>query len=76
MPASLKLFATGRKHIQAIVKHNLEEILIVPIKAQDKDIRSFIKSKIDEDRVYHPDIMTQDLEDEIMGRIMSLSNGM
>lgn len=76
MPSYFKLFATGQKHVQEIVEHNLEGILTVPIKAQDKDICLFIKSKIDEDCVYNPDIMNQNLENEIMERIISLSNGM
>jgi len=48
----------------------------VPIKAQERDIRAFIKTKIDEDRDDNPEIMTQDLEGEIVKKITSLSNGM
>lgn len=53
----------------------LQGTLIVPIKAQERDIRAFIKTKIDEDRVDNPEIMTQDLEEEIVKKITSLSNG-
>lgn len=47
----------------------------MPIKAQERDIRAFIKTKIDEDRVDNPEIMTQDLEEGIVKNITSLSNG-
>lgn len=75
-PTSIRLFTTGRKHIQTTVRHYFDKAGTIPIEAKEGDIRAFIRAKIHESSSQEPDIMDEKLEEGIIERIVASSKGM
>ncbi|KAI9773367.1 MAG: hypothetical protein M1840_007582 [Geoglossum simile] len=73
---SVRLFSTFRKHIEAIVQRLFGHPQTILIKAQESDIRIFIKKSIEEDREKDPGIMNEKLGRDIIENISALNKGM
>jgi hypothetical protein len=73
---SVRLFSTGRKHVEPIVQRFFRHPQTILIEAQESDIRIFIKKKINEDREKDPEIMNEKLEQDIIENISALNKGM
>lgn len=76
LPCSVFLFITSRRHLQVYFQGHFKEALVIPIVASEKDIRAYIKDKIDENRTEEPEIMDDKLEKEITEKIVASSGGM
>ncbi|KAK6503298.1 hypothetical protein TWF481_008325 [Arthrobotrys musiformis] len=72
-----RLICTGREHIQSIVTTHLEEstVQIFRIRAQEPDIKAFIKREIDDARRLGDMPINSVLENEIVKKILELSDG-
>lgn len=71
----LHVFLTGRQNVEAEVTNALANLYpqIIPIVANEEDIRLFLSQKIDEDP--YPEAMDETLEKEIIEKIVGLSHG-
>jgi ankyrin repeat protein len=76
MPSSVRIFTTGRNHITRDVETHFGEAPNISIEANEDDVRAFVKSKIDENRLREPEIMDEILEGEIQSKIMGFAAGM
>ncbi|OCK86704.1 purine and uridine phosphorylase, partial [Cenococcum geophilum 1.58] len=74
-PSSIRLFITGRNHVQPFVRKMFEHAQTIRIEAKDSDIRMLIQKYINEDRDKEPDIMDETLEQDIIKKISALSKG-
>jgi hypothetical protein len=72
----LRLFATGRKHVQPIIDRCVRHTHTIHIEANESDIRILIKQKINQDRKRDPELITDRLEQDIIEKISALSKGM
>ena len=75
-PSSIRLFSTGRNHVQPFVRKKFEHAQMIRIEAKDSDIRMLIQKYINEDRDKDPDIMDDRLEQDMIEKISALSKGM
>lgn len=76
MPSSVRIFTTSRKHIQKVVQRHFQQALSISVEANESDVRAFVKSRIDENRIKFADIMDERLEKEILEKIIGSSKGM
>jgi hypothetical protein len=75
-PSTVRIFSTGRQHIQPIVGKHFEHTQTIYIEAKKSDIRILINEKIKEDRKKDPSLMNEELERCITEKISALSKGM
>ena len=73
---SIRLFSTGRNHVQNAVRKKVEHAQIIPIEATDSDIRMMIQEDINKDRENDPDLMDGKLEQDIIEKISASARGM
>ena len=72
-----RLFLTGRPYIRGeLEKHLMNEAHIIHIVADQGDIARYLSQKMDEDDDRDPELMTQDLKNDITKTIMEKSSGM
>jgi hypothetical protein len=72
----LRIFLTGRPHVRKVVEGHLDTSKSVEIMASEDDIRKFIIHEIDQDSKSDPDLMTENLRQEITKAIVAGSQGM
>jgi hypothetical protein len=73
LPPSVRLFITGRDHVQDTIKRLLDQPVTVRIKANESDIRKLIQDRIIRNRKRDPKLMDQTLELVITERIVAWS---
>lgn len=73
---TVRIFSTGRKHVQPIIRNHFEHTQTIHIEAKESDIQVLIKERIKEDRKKDPSLMSEQLERCITERISTLSKGM
>ena len=72
-----RLFLTGRPHIRGEVgRHLTEGAYSINIVADKGDIVRYLSRKMDDDNVRDPDLMTEDLENDIMKRMSEKASEM
>jgi len=72
-----RLFITGRPYIRGeLEKHLMNGAHIIHIVADQGDIARYLSQKMDEDDDRDPELMTQDLKNDITKTIMERSSGM
>ena len=76
VPSTVRLFSTGREHVQHIVRQHFEHTQTIHIEAKKSDIRILIEETINEDRKKDPGLMNETLEHDITQKISTLSKGM
>ncbi|KAF4635819.1 hypothetical protein G7Y89_g2285 [Cudoniella acicularis] len=74
-PPSIRLFSTGRNHVQQLVRKKIEHARIIRIEAKDSDIRMLIQEDINKDREQDPDLMDDKLEQDIIEKISASAHG-
>jgi hypothetical protein len=75
-PSPVRLFSTGRKHIQPTIQRFFGHTHMILIEAKESDIRIFIEKSMKEDREKDPELMNERLEQDIIEKIAALSKGM
>jgi hypothetical protein len=75
-PSTVRIFGTGRKHVQPIIRNHFEHTQTIHIEAAESDIHVLVKERIKEDRKKDPSLMNEQLERCITERIFTLSKGM
>jgi hypothetical protein len=78
--SSLRLFLTGRPHVEAHVNINISDLdnqppLSMTLKAGPDDIRAYISRQLEADD-YKEDCMNEGLKKEILEKIVDTSDGM
>jgi len=76
MPPTVRLFATGRKNVETTIHRYFQDALVIPIKANENDVRAYIKTKLDENRTVEPEALDSQLEEEIIEKISALAGEM
>jgi hypothetical protein len=73
---SVRLFLTGRHTIEAEVTGTLSSLspTIVPIIAAEEDLRIYLSQKLESDR--SPEIMNENLKNQIMEKLVEKSEGL
>ena len=72
-----RLFLTGRPYIRGeLEKHLMNGAHIIHIVADQGDIARYLSQKMDEDDDQDPELMTQNLKNDITKTIMEKSSGM
>jgi len=74
---NVRLFLTGRPYIRGELDNYLTKgANVIQIVADQRDITSYLSQKIDDDRHQDPDLMTEDLKDDIMRTMLEKASGM
>jgi len=74
---NVRLFLTGRPYIRReFDKHLTKGAYIIHIVVDQGDIRSYLNQKIDEDGDQDPDLMTEDLKNDIMKTMLEKASEM
>lgn len=76
--SSVRIFLTGRPHIQQIINDRLQiqDQNTITLEAHPEDIRKYLKHQIQLDRELNPEEMSLPLEEEILDLITQRSEGM
>jgi hypothetical protein len=74
-PHSICLFTTGRNNVKNTVRLYFEEAMVLQIKANENDIRSLVKDKISISCREVPELMDENLEHDIIEKIVDRSTG-
>jgi hypothetical protein len=72
----LKIFITGRPHIRETIQQYFKEAQIIPIKAQESDIRLYIEHAIGGPDDKEPDAMDDELRRAILKKVVASAEGM
>jgi len=72
-PPLVHLFITGRDHVKTIVRCYFDQAVMIPIKANESDVRNLIKDRIIKNRKHNPDLMDEALEHDITETIVAWS---
>jgi hypothetical protein len=72
----LKIFITGRPHIRETIQQYFKEAQIIPIKAQESDIRLYIEHAIGGPDDKEPDAMDDELRRAILTKVVASAEGM
>jgi len=74
---NMRLFLTGRPHIRgALDKHLTKGAFIIHIVPDQEDIGKYLRRKIDDDDDHDPDLMTEDLKNDIMKTMLEKASEM
>ena len=74
---TIRIFVTGRPHIQPEVDEALQtQLVTMHISADQGDIRGYLAHEIGEDRKINPDDMNDELKEEILQAITAKAGGM
>ncbi|KAH8816672.1 hypothetical protein F5884DRAFT_229903 [Xylogone sp. PMI_703] len=74
-PSSLRMFITGRPHVQETVQKYLSREKSIYIKAQDTDIQQFVTQEIGGPYDIEPDAMDEMLRIEILDKVVKAAQG-
>jgi hypothetical protein len=72
----MKVFITGRPQIRETIQQYFKEGQIIPIKAQESDIRLYIKHAIGGPDDKEPEAMDDELRRAILKKVVASAKGM
>jgi len=74
---NVRLFLTGRPYIRGELDNYLTKgANVIRVVADQKDITNYLSQKIDDDRHQDPDLMTEELKNDIMRTMLEKASGM
>lgn len=73
--SSVRVFSTGRKHVQPIIKTYFGPTETINIEAKESDIKVLVKERIHQDRKKDPSLMNVWLEGYITEKVSVSSKG-
>jgi hypothetical protein len=75
-PSSIRIFLTGRPHVQEIVQEHFKGKHNITIKAHESDIRLFVEHEIGGPNDIEPKAMDERLRIDILEKIVDSAKGM
>ena len=74
---NVRLFLTGRLYIRGELDNYLTKgANVIQIVADQRDITNYLSRKLDDDRHQDPDLMTEELKNDIMRTMLEKASGM